>query len=77
LFVSYLWVDETLQSQGYGTRIELKAEQAAKQRGCNYAYLDTLSFPYLGFYQRLRYEIFGVPENFPPGHHKYFLQKQI
>lgn len=77
LFVSHLWVDETLRGQGYGKQILLKAEQAAKQRGCNYAYLDTFSFQALGFYQSLGYQIFGVLDNFPPGNKKYFLQKQI
>ncbi|BAY36874.1 GCN5-related N-acetyltransferase [Nostoc sp. NIES-2111] len=77
LFVSYLWVDERLRGQGYGTQLLLKAEQAANERGCSYAYLDTFSFQALGFYQRLGYEIFGVLENFPPGHQRYFLQKNL
>ncbi|BCL34011.1 GNAT family N-acetyltransferase [Nostoc sp. MS1] len=77
LFVSHLWVDESLRGQGYGKQLLLKAEQAAKERGCSHAYLDTFSFQALGFYQRLGYEIFGVLENFPPGHQRYFLKKQI
>jgi ribosomal protein S18 acetylase RimI-like enzyme len=77
LFVSYLWVDETLRGQGYGTQLLVKAEQAAKERGCSYAYLDTFSFQALGFYQSLGYEIFGVLDNFPPGHQRYFLQKNL
>jgi ribosomal protein S18 acetylase RimI-like enzyme len=77
LFVSHLWVAETLRDQGYGQQLLLKAEQAAKQRGCSYAYLDTFSFQALGFYQRLGYQIFGVLKDYPPGHERYFLQKQI
>ncbi|BAY13194.1 GNAT family N-acetyltransferase [Calothrix sp. NIES-2098] len=77
LFVSHLWVAEALRGQGYGKQLMAKAEAAAKQRGCSYAYLDTFSFQSLGFYQRLGYQIFGVLENFPPGHQRYFLQKEI
>jgi ribosomal protein S18 acetylase RimI-like enzyme len=77
LFISHLWVAEALRSQGYGTQLIAKAEAAAKQRGCSYAYLDTFSFQALGFYQQLGYKIFGVLENFPPGHQRYFLKKEI
>ncbi|BAY25425.1 putative N-acetylmannosamine-6-phosphate epimerase superfamily protein [Calothrix sp. NIES-2100] len=77
LFISHLWVSEALRGQGYGKQLMAKAEVAAKQRGCSYAYLDTFSFQSLGFYQRLGYQIFGVLENFPPGHQRYFLKKEI
>jgi ribosomal protein S18 acetylase RimI-like enzyme len=77
LFVSHLWVAEAFRSQGYGQQLLLKAEQAAKQRGCSHAYLDTFSFQALGFYQRSDYKIFGVLQDYPPGHARYFLQKQL
>ena len=77
LFISHLWVAEALRGQGYGKQLMAKAEAAAKQRGCSSAYLDTFSFQSLGFYQSLGYQIFGVLENFPPGHQRYFLKKEI
>ncbi|WP_193193798.1 GNAT family N-acetyltransferase [Nostoc sp. MG11] len=77
LFISHLWVTEGLRGQGYGRQMVLKAEEAAKQRGCCQAYLDTFSFQALGFYERLDYQIFGVLEDFPPGYKRYFLQKSI
>jgi GNAT superfamily N-acetyltransferase len=77
LFISHLWVLDALRGQGYGRQLMLKAEQTAKERGCDRSYLDTFSFQALGFYERLGYGIFGVLEDFPPGHKRYFLQKQI
>ncbi|RCJ21375.1 acetyltransferase [Nostoc minutum NIES-26] len=77
LFVSHLWVAEALRGQGYGRKLMLQAEQTAKERGCDRSYLDTFSFQDLGFYERLGYQIFGVLEDFPPGHQRYFLQKKI
>ncbi|MBD2355375.1 GNAT family N-acetyltransferase [Tolypothrix sp. FACHB-123] len=77
LFISHLWVAEALRGQGYGKKLIVQAEVAAKQRGCSYAYLDTFSFQSLGFYQRLGYQIFGVLDNFPPGHQRYFLKKEV
>jgi GNAT superfamily N-acetyltransferase len=77
LFISHLWVAEALRGKGYGKQLMAQAEAAAKQRSCSYAYLDTFSFQSLGFYERLGYQIFGVLENFPPGHQRYFLKKEI
>jgi ribosomal protein S18 acetylase RimI-like enzyme len=77
LFISHLWVAEALRGKGYGKQLMAQAEAAAKQRCCGYAYLDTFSFQSLGFYERLGYQIFGVLENFPPGHQRYFLKKEI
>ncbi|WP_096583085.1 GNAT family N-acetyltransferase [Nostoc cycadae] len=77
LYISHLWVSETLRGQGYGSKMILEAEKVAKQRGCGHAYLDTFSFQALGFYQRLGYQIFGVLEDFPPGHQRYFLSKKL
>ncbi|MCC5640236.1 GNAT family N-acetyltransferase [Nostoc sp. CHAB 5844] len=77
LYVSHLWVAETLRGQGYGSLMMQKAEETAKERGCGSSYLDTFSFQALGFYQRLGYQIFGVLENFPPGHQRYFLSKKL
>lgn len=77
LFISHLWVAESLRGQGYGRELMLKAEQEAKKRHCGHAWVDTFSFQALGFYERLGYEIFGVLKDYPQGDKRYFLQKQI
>lgn len=77
LYISHLWVAENLRGQGYGRKLLLKAEEVAKQRNCGHAYLDTFSFQALGFYESLGYQAFGVLEDFPPGHQRYFLRKEL
>jgi ribosomal protein S18 acetylase RimI-like enzyme len=77
LYISHLWVTEALRGQGYGRKLMLNAEEVGKQRNCYHVYLDTFSFQALGFYESLGYEIFGVLEDFPPGHKRYFLQKNL
>lgn len=77
LLVSHLWVAENLRKQGYGRQLMLTAEKVAKKRGCTHAYLDTFSFQGLGFYKRLGYKLFGVLDDFPPKHKRYFLQKDL
>jgi GNAT superfamily N-acetyltransferase len=77
LYVDALWVSEPLRQKGYGRRLMLAAEDAARDRGFHSAYLDTFDFQALPFYQKLGYEIFGRLENFPRGHMRYFLRKTL
>lgn len=77
LYVSILWVREDLRDQGLGSRLLHKAEELAVQRGCQHAHLETHDFQALAFYQKHGYSVFGQLEDLPPGHIKYFLQKNL
>ena len=41
------------------------------------SWLDTHSFQARPFYEKLGYTVFGVLENFPPGHTRYYLRKSL
>lgn len=77
LFVSTLWFEDSLRGQDLGTQVLRMAEDEARRRGCSSVHLDTLSFQALPFYQKQGYTIFGVLEDLPPGHRRYFLQKGL
>jgi len=77
LYVSLLWVEDLLRNRGYGTELMNRLEKEARRLGCQYAHLDTYSFEAKPFYERLGYEVFGVLENYPEGHCKYFLKKRL
>lgn len=77
LFISHLWVAEALRGRGYGRKLVALAEGEALKRGCRRAHLDTFDFQALGFYQDIGYELFGVLDDFPTGHKRFFLQKKI
>jgi GNAT superfamily N-acetyltransferase len=77
LYIDLLWVKDELRGRGYGHRLLTLAEQEARQRGAKNAYLDTFSFQASDFYKRHGYEIFGELQDFPPGHQRYFLTKQL
>jgi GNAT superfamily N-acetyltransferase len=77
LYVDLMWIREELRGQGYGRRLLTMVEEAAKQRGATKAYLDTFSFQAPGFYKKHGYEVFGALEDFPAGHRRYFLTKEL
>lgn len=68
MFIDWLWVSPAARGQGAGIRLLNKAENAARERGCIGAYVDTFSFRAPDFYRRYGYEEFGRIDGLPPGH---------
>lgn len=77
LFVSHLWVDESVQREGLGTELVARIEAAAMGRGINAVHVDTYDFQALGFYEKLRYREFGRLDDYPRGHRRHFLTKRL
>lgn len=77
LHIDLMWVKEEFRGRGYGHRLLTLAEEEARRRGARNAYLDTFSFQAPDFYKRHGYQVFGELQEFPPGHQRYFLKKQL
>jgi GNAT superfamily N-acetyltransferase len=77
LYVRFLWVAELARGCGNGTRLLTAAEEYAVERGCYAATLETMSFQARPFYEKCGYEVFAALEDYPPGHTKYYLRKQL
>jgi len=77
LHVTHLWVAAPVRLRGNGTRLLQAAEEYAIERGCFAATLETASFEARPFYEKLGYEVFAALEDYPPGHTKYYLRKQL
>jgi len=76
LFVENLWVSEAMRRRGLGREMMAQAEQRARERGCDSAYLDTFSFQAPDFYQKLGYVVFGTLD-YPRDQKRIFLKKQL
>ena len=76
-YVDLMWIKDELRGRGYGHRLLTLAEDEARQRGAKNAYLDTFSFQAPDFYKQHGYQVFGELADFPPGHQRYFLTKQL
>jgi GNAT superfamily N-acetyltransferase len=77
LYISLMWLPEGLRGKGYGQKLLEMAEEEGRKRGAKYSYLDTFSFQAPGFYQKFGYQEFGKLEEFPPGHTRYFMKKEL
>ncbi len=77
LYISLFWVEAGIRSQGLGSSILRRAEEIAVSRGCRNANLETHDFQALEFYQKRGYVVFGMLEDFPEGHTKYYLRKRL
>ena len=77
LYVDLLWIKDELRGKGYGQRLMELLENEARKLGAKNVYLDTFSFQAPDFYKRLGYQVFGELPDFPTGHQRYFLTKQL
>ena len=76
-YVDLLFVKDELRGRGYGGRILALAEEEARKHGATNAFLDTFSFQSPDFYKKHGYRVFGELKDFPPGHTRFYLTKQL
>lgn len=77
LYVHDLWVATDQRKNGHGSALVGRAEQIARERGCEISILSTFSFQAPRFYESLGYQIFGEVPDLPPGHSRYWLSKRL
>ena len=71
-----LWVDESVRGKDWGTRLMDHAEAYAREHGCHSVTLDTHSFQARPFYEARGYEVFGMLDDFPKGHKRFFPEEE-
>jgi GNAT superfamily N-acetyltransferase len=77
LYIEFLWVQEDLRGQGYGSKLLRDAEQEAIKRGCQVAALSTHSFQAPEFYKKYGYQVVGATNDYPRGHQHIYLSKNL
>ncbi|WP_459503008.1 GNAT family N-acetyltransferase [Bacillus sp. C1] len=77
LHIDFLWIDESVRQEGYGSQLLHKIEEIAKEKNCRLILLDSFSFQAPGFYKKHGYREFGVVEDHPKGYSQHFLEKRL
>jgi GNAT superfamily N-acetyltransferase len=77
LHVHLLWVDESFRNKGCGTRLLKMIENESVRYGCRHVDLETLSFQARPFYEKNGYALFATLDNYPEGHKKHYLRKDL
>ena len=77
LYIDTLWVQEEYRKDGLGSKLLKEVEKTAKEKGCYLIHLDTFDFQAKDFYIKYGYEIFGVLDECPHEHARYFMKKSI
>jgi len=77
LHIDVLWVKEECRGKGYATALMNYAEERAIEAGSKLAHLDTFDFQARGLYEKLGYTVFGILEDCPEGHCRYYMSKRL
>jgi len=77
LHVSRVWVAEELRGRGLGALLLAAIEDAGRARGCTRAHLDTFSYQARPFYERHGWRVFATLDDYPEGHQRFFLCKDL
>ncbi len=73
--VDALWVSAQYRKQGLGSMLLNEVERTAVKNGCNLIHLDTFDFQAKDFYVKHGYEVFGILNDSPEGHCRYYMKK--
>ncbi len=77
LYIQQLWIDPAERGKGLGGALLGRVEAEARERGCVGVYLDTFEARTAAFYERCGFERCGEIKDFPVGHSRVFLCKQL
>ena len=77
IYIDILWIDKEYRKQGLGSKMLKEIECIALEEGCHLIHLDTFDFQAKDFYIKHGYEVFGVLEDCPKEHCRYYLKKKL
>jgi GNAT superfamily N-acetyltransferase len=77
LHIRFMFIEAPYRHKGLGTALIEKALEYGKSHGCSTAFVDTLSFQALGFYQKLGFEIEFTRTGFAHGVAMHYLKKSL
>ena len=77
IYIDALWINENYRGFGLGEKLLFEIENIAKKEKCYLIHLDTFNFQAKNFYIKNGYEVFGVLDDCPKDHKRFFLKKYL
>jgi GNAT superfamily N-acetyltransferase len=78
LKITIMATREDRRGEGIGRALLAQAEATARERGCKYAYVDTMEYQAPHFYSHAGYRLVGTLEDWDShGHKKFFFVKNL
>ncbi len=77
LALDTVWVEDAFRLRGLGARVLDAAEAEGRRRGCKWAILATFDYQAPDFYSRRGYVEYARMEDFPWGHTRFQLRKEL
>ena len=77
LNIELLWLSETARGQGSGRQVIGKAEDFARELGCENALVETTSWQAKPFYEKNGYVLMGTLKGRPKGHASHYVTKSL
>jgi GNAT superfamily N-acetyltransferase len=77
MYIDVLWVKEEFRGKGFGSALLSEVENIAKEKECKLIHLDTFDFQAKNFYLNHGFEVFGVLEDCPTEHQRFYMKKNI
>lgn len=77
LYIDVLWVKDEYRNRGYASMLVGDVENKAKEMNCRICHLDTFDFQAKDLYEKLGYTVFGILEECPEGHNRYYMSKRL
>lgn len=77
LYICLLFVEESARKRRFGSLLLKTMEDEARQRKVKLIHLDTFDFQAKDFYLKHGYEVFGVLDDAPEGHKRYYMKKKL
>ena len=77
LHIDHLFVDEAYRSLDLGSKLLNHVEEIAKSKGARLSHLDTFDFQAKDFYLKQGYDIFGILDDCPKDHQRFYMKKRL
>jgi len=77
LHIALFWIAADARRGGLGSTLLRRIEEVAQQRGCTNSHLDTFSYQARPFYERHGYTLFATLDDYPAGHQRFFMRKDL